>query len=372
MNTMKHVLYIITLFTITSVFGQMGVNTTNPNSSSVLALKSIRRGFLMPRMTTSQRRAISNPANGLFVFDTDDKMFYFYDSTYVTPSYGWTGLSPWIFKDDRSNKDTVTQLFMRDLYTQPSVRSIAIGTTTPNQDNAFTVANNVAIGETVTTAPTNGLLVDGEVKINSNVTVKDTVKATVFVGNGITPIGGIIMWSGTDEPLGWKLCDGNGGLPYKNGLKIPDLRGRFIVGAGTKKIITRDQSGNFVEGTATHTYNLDSTGGADDVKASINEMPSHSHTLNIKNDGNHQHDALIDAGGGGSFGTDPGGGGSMWKDDDGGSEMSTNNPLANGKLPTTFNGSHNHNGSTMSDSGNNEAHENRPPYYVLAYLIRVE
>ncbi len=45
-------------------------------------------------------------------------------------------------------------------------------------------------------------------------------------GGGI-PIGGIIMWSGSvaNIPSGWKLCDGNNGTP--------NLRDRFIVGAGT-------------------------------------------------------------------------------------------------------------------------------------------
>jgi len=47
------------------------------------------------------------------------------------------------------------------------------------------------------------------------------------------PRGGIIMWSGaeTNVPEGWNLCDGNNGKKV-DGLSIPDLRSRFIVGAG--------------------------------------------------------------------------------------------------------------------------------------------
>ena len=47
-----------------------------------------------------------------------------------------------------------------------------------------------------------------------------------FGGNGTVPLGGIIMWSGatTAIPAGWKLCDGNNGTP--------NLKDRFIVGAG--------------------------------------------------------------------------------------------------------------------------------------------
>ena len=37
----------------------------------------------------------------------------------------------------------------------------------------------------------------------------------LFYGNGIIPIGGIIMWSGTDGdvPTNWALCNGSSGTP---------------------------------------------------------------------------------------------------------------------------------------------------------------
>lgn len=64
----------------------------------------------------------------------------------------------------------------------------------------------------------------------------DTVKTTANTAlAGITPIGGIIMWSGTTTPSGWALCDGEE-LPPTSPLrptitKTPDLRNKFIIGA---------------------------------------------------------------------------------------------------------------------------------------------
>lgn len=69
-------------------------------------------------------------------------------------------------------------------------------------------------------------------------TVSDDVKTLVATAGGTVqymdaapiPKGGIIMWSGTvaNIPTGWSLCDGGS----VNGVDIPDLRERFIVGAG--------------------------------------------------------------------------------------------------------------------------------------------
>jgi len=57
---------------------QVGIGTNSPDASSILDLTSTTQGILTPRMTTAQRIAISSPADGLLVFDTDVNVFYFY------------------------------------------------------------------------------------------------------------------------------------------------------------------------------------------------------------------------------------------------------------------------------------------------------
>ena len=82
----------------------------------------------------------------------------------------------------------------------------------------------------------------------------------------LVPLGGIIMWSGlvANIPNNWQLCDGTNGTP--------DLRSRFIVGAGS-------------------TYAPGATGGADSVTLTTAQIPAHNHTGSTGGAGGHTHSA---------------------------------------------------------------------------------
>ena len=67
----KKILFLtIILFSLT-LHAQVGVNTDNPHQSTVLDVTSTDKGVLLPRMTTTQKTAITTPATGLMVYDTD-------------------------------------------------------------------------------------------------------------------------------------------------------------------------------------------------------------------------------------------------------------------------------------------------------------
>jgi microcystin-dependent protein len=79
---------------------------------------------------------------------------------------------------------------------------------------------------------------------------------TAFVTTALSaalPTGVIMLWSGSiaSVPSGWALCNGTSGTP--------DLRDRFVVGAGT-------------------TYAVNATGGANTVTLDTTQIPSHTHT----------------------------------------------------------------------------------------------
>ena len=79
------------------------------------------------------------------------------------------------------------------------------------------------------------------------------------------PAGGIILWSGAVNaiPAGWHLCDGTSGTP--------DLRDRFVVGAGN----TYDVGAN--GGNITANAALSGSTGATTLNAG--QMPSHAHYI---------------------------------------------------------------------------------------------
>ena len=85
-----------------------------------------------------------------------------------------------------------------------------------------------------------------------------------FEGNGIIPLGGIIMWAGTGTatavPDGFTLCDGNSGNSV-NGITIPDLTDKFILGANSVTGdadnypgVSMNQTGGSASSTGSHTH----------------------------------------------------------------------------------------------------------------------
>ena len=119
--------------------------------------------------------------------------------------------------------------------------------------------------------------------------------------------GMIMMYTGSTAPSGWAICDGQNGTP--------DLRDRFIVGAGSA-------------------YSVGNTGGQNSVTLTTAQMPSHKHSTSVDNT------TLFPAAGGVTF-----------------------NYGGAGQYPgTTF---------TMSNEGGGQSHENRPPYYALMFIVKL-
>lgn len=166
------------------------------------------------------------------------------------------------------------------------------------------------------TAPSNWLLVavvngdDNTVKLGTGLII--SANSASSQGSHI-PVGVITMWSGASNnlPGGWALCDGGNGTP--------NLRDRFIVGAG-------------------NAYGVGATGGAATVALGIEHMPSHNH-----NNGNFSQ--LLEKRGDGQW-----------------TASSADNTVGEPDIVHA---------GTILPAGGGQAHENRPPYYALAYIMKL-
>ena len=106
---MKYRYYLLLLFFLSLSFAAMaqsvGVGTTTPAASAAFDVTSTTGGMLLPRMTTTQRAAIPNPVQGLFVFQTDGTpgLYYYIGNSWVNvvnglipDAYGNAGANPTI------------------------------------------------------------------------------------------------------------------------------------------------------------------------------------------------------------------------------------------------------------------------------------
>lgn len=73
--------------------GNVGIGTTNPNSSALLDVNSTTKGLLIPRMNEAQKNAIASPATGLLIYQTDNVSgFWYFNGTVWVPfsNAGWS------------------------------------------------------------------------------------------------------------------------------------------------------------------------------------------------------------------------------------------------------------------------------------------
>lgn len=164
------------------------------------------------------------------------------------------------------------------------------------------------------------------------------------------PLGVVQIWAGAKVPANYELCDGRelkitdypelyaalgtrfnrsydyNGKQYSTTsgyFRLPDLRGRFIVGYN----VSDADYGSYGK-----------VGGEKKHILSVNELPAHSHGQNLW-----------------------AGASDDWK---GGGHHSWPNATSYHNSTTPF-------GKT-DNTGSGGAHENRPPYYTLAYIMRLE
>lgn len=86
---MKHFLLVFLLFTTVVSYAQVGIGTATPAATAQLDVSSTTKGFLPPRMDSTQRNAIISPVAGLIIYNTTLKSVQVYNGTawYSTAHY---------------------------------------------------------------------------------------------------------------------------------------------------------------------------------------------------------------------------------------------------------------------------------------------
>jgi microcystin-dependent protein len=185
------------------------------------------------------------------------------------------------------------------------------------------------------------------------------------------PVGGVIIWTKSNIPDGWAVCNGQ--------LSTPDLRGRFVLGVGSRS------------GTANGKYwstnnNLNNTGGNNKYMLSKSEMPQHNHTVTVSNDGRHNHSVSVT---GGSHNhsfyrydfsdwwyvkTSGAGNPSAPKTSDGRmgtTSKSTADKPHNHTASIGTENNHNH-AASSGNQGSNGLFDSRPAFMALYYIMRIQ
>ena len=326
---------------------QVGINTVTPDSTALLDVRYSGAGkavgVLLPDLSAGDRATKKDVSKGMLVFDRAEGQLYYFDGS------EWVAANPLV-----------------------SVHTDA-GFTDVRPQNAAVNTQNMSLGLPLGEAATAKLDVNGSTRVRQNLkvngsgevegalTVTETLTANTLAGYGTIPVGGIIMWSGTNVPDGWALCNGQ----TLTGYKTPDLRGRFIVGYGANgnnlPANVWDNSyatpGDLSQKGAT----LGNIGGELAHTLSTAELPAHKHdkgtlTTNVTGEHSHSHNGFR-------------------KVDNGNDKEVKSREKLDDATDYGGNSAGDHSHIISGDTGNaggGAAHENRPPYYVLAFIMRVK
>ena len=181
---MKHFFIFLAVLSISaSAYTQVGIGTSNPDTSALLDITTTTQGLLIPRMTNVERQAISDPQPGLMVFDTVSDTFMVYNGS------GWTNLS--VSDIIAPSLTAVTQVVTPSNDTTPSYvfTTNEAGTITTNISAGFSTSASAANGNNTVTFNT---LAEGTYE-SKTVTVTDaagnasSLTLTTFVVDTTAP-----------------------------------------------------------------------------------------------------------------------------------------------------------------------------------------
>jgi hypothetical protein len=213
--TFRFFILLLTFITNITVYAQVGIGTTSPNGSAQLDVNSTTKGFLPPRMTTTQRDAITTPADGLIIYNTTNNRLEMRSA------------SAWLTLVTLTGTETLTNKTL----TSPTLTTPTLG-----------VATATSINKVALTAPANSATIniaDGKtLTANNSITLAGTDGSTMTfptTNASIARADAAQTFTGTQTFTNSVVINGTGATGA--GLRLPTA-------AASGKILTSDQNGN--------------------------------------------------------------------------------------------------------------------------------
>lgn len=304
---MKNTFLLLLLFISTyvaSAQNNVGIGTASPDGSAILDLSSNNRGFLAPRMTTTERTSIASPATGLLVFDVTVNCYFYYNGTWnslcsatgptgpqgATGAQGTTGptgatgntgpqgvtgpTGPGTICGTAANGYVTMFTSPADLCNSALYQSgnnIGLGTTTPSV--SFQINSTSAIGlPTGTTAQQPAGAPIGAIRFNTTLGVVEVYNGTCWQNINTPPVGSTyIQWFNAADP--------NSLYPCTQWIATDLANGEFIRARGGGANVA---AGNTLTGIL-------QSNALQDHTHSGSVTVNNSSTLTTSSDGSHSH-----------------------------------------------------------------------------------
>jgi hypothetical protein len=305
---MKKIIYtLLALAAISQLRAQVGIGTETPHSSSILELNTSEKGFLLPSMTSTQRNAISAPATGLQVYDSETNSIWYFNGSYWVNTIAMASIgdiksgiqindhSGWVLLDGRA---------ISTLTPNQQAAAAALGLTgnLPNANNAYLSQN----GSPIATLSGSNTATLTQANL-PNVTFSGTAaSAGGHNHSGTTGDAGSHTHTGTTTTNGSHNHTGNTtsngnhshqlNMVSKDDGNFSNEPGQFPTGDankfnGNNHNINTEDSGNH-----SHTLNINNAGDHSH-SLSINSVGNHSHNFTTSTVGDHTHTVTVSSGG---------------------------------------------------------------------------
>lgn len=306
---MKKLLITFSILCISYSYAQVGIGTNTPDSSAMLEVESSNRGILFPRMTSTQRTAITSPATGLQVYDTNTNSLWYYNGNLWVNSKSEanegdvkSGIQPndhagWVLLDGRAiNSLSANQ--------QAVATSLGLSGNLPNATNAYLVQNGGAMASVAgnnTTILTQANLPN----VNFSGTAESagghahTASASNAGGhnhNGTTSTTGSHTHSGTTNGAGSHSHSLNLPSQGHNSMKL-NFEQTYPKGpshpenAGTANFGNTSSVGNHSHGFTTN------SSGSHNHNFTTSNVSDHTHAITVNSNGAHTHNVTVSSGG---------------------------------------------------------------------------